>query len=617
MNQKKSLKIIFGNKSYESNNVIYVREQDFEIPHGEDYKIAIKELDKIHHKIFQDKPFLENFLYEDFSMWWLIYQSLIGNYKKIINFVDTFSNFLDEKNPDVVEIVNIEKLWLIKKICEQKNIKIKFSKNSQLQFILKEKSKNVIKKRRFEKITNEKNIVRKNLFKKHSKNEINFKNKTIFAIPTIYRRQIFDPSLGITREGEYIQQSIINLLNVKEIIGLDLDYTFKGNPKILSNRLNDSIPWLPIEILNKKNLSQKNLIFLENYKKLISSNSFQQFFNYRGINLWDEIQFVFNEMMFSPHLPFYLNLIDSLIELFKKNTPKAFFLPYETGPIALCIITACKKYNISTIGVQHGHIYEFNPMYCYANSLENKLKYGFFLPDHILLFGNSTKKLLLKNNYPLEKLVIFGNPAFFGLENFLKTFDKKKNLEKFGINKNQKIILFTTGKLQRKYSAHGKYDYDEQIWNELIKKFGNNKNFFLILKPHPQEQDVSIYENTVKKYNCNNTVITHHSIYDLISLSDIVLSVFSTTMIDALCFQKPVIKVKFGNEKNPLFDTNDVIVNSNLISLSKNINSIFSNSNEKIKNNLFEFIKDQYSLPENNPSNILQYILSKNMEQSN
>ena len=102
-----------------------------------------------------------------------------------------------------------------------------------------------------------------------------------------------------------------------------------------------------------------------------------------------------------------------------------------------------------------------------------------------------------------------------------------------------------------------------------------------------------------------------------ISLSDIIISVFSTTMIDALCFQKPVIKVKFGNEKNPLFDTNDVIVNSNLISLSKNINSIFSNSNEKIKNNLFEFIKDQYSLPENNPSNILQYILSKNMEQSN
>ena len=91
MNHKNSLKIIFGHKSYKSNEVIHVREEDFEIPHGEDYKLAIKELDKIHHKILQDKQFLEHFLYEDVSIWWMIYQSLIGNYKKIINFVHTFS----------------------------------------------------------------------------------------------------------------------------------------------------------------------------------------------------------------------------------------------------------------------------------------------------------------------------------------------------------------------------------------------------------------------------------------------------------------------------------------------------------------------------------------------
>ena len=616
MNHKNSLKIIFGHKSYKSNEVIHVREEDFEIPHGEDYKLAIKELDKIHHKILQDKQFLEHFLYEDVSIWWMIYQSLIGNYKKIINFVHTFSEFLDENNPNVVEILNMEKLEIIKKICKQKNIKYTYSKNSQLQFLLKQKSKNIIKKTRFEKITNKKIENRKNIFLKHTTNKINIKNKTIFAIPGIYRRQIFDTSLGTTHEGEYIQQSIINLLNAKDIVGMDLDYTFKGNPKILSNRLNDLFPWMPIEILIKTKQFSNKTKFLATYKKLILSKNFQQFFNYNGIKLWDEIEPVFNEMMLSPHLPFYLDLIDSLSELFIKNPPKAFFLPYETGPIALCIIAACKKYNISTIGVQHGHIYEFNPMYCYANSLENRLKHGFFLPDHILLFGNSTKKLLLKNYYPSEKLVIFGNPAFFGLENFLKTFDKKKNLDKFGINNNKKIILFTSGKLQRKYYAHGKYDYDEQIWNDLIEKFGNDENFFLILKPHPQEQDVTIYENTIKKYNCNNAIITHDSIYDLISLSDIVLSVFSTTMIDALCFQKPVIRVKFGVEKSPLFDSTNVIINSDLKSLSTNINSILLNSNQKIKNDIVEFIKNQYGIPENNPSKILDSILSKNISKN-
>ena len=87
-------------------------------------------------------------------------------------------------------------------------------------------------------------------------------------------------------------------------------------------------------------------------------------------------------------------------------------------------------------------------------------------------------------------------------------------------------------------------------------------------------------------------------------------------MIDALCFQKPVIRVKFSNEKNPLFDSNNVIVNSNLISLHENINSILLSNNEKIKNNVIEFIQDQYCIPENNPSNILECILSKNMEEN-
>jgi len=87
MNKKNNLKIIFGNKTSSSEGLIYVQEQDFEIPHGDDYKIAITELNRMHNFKLNDKPFLENFLYSEASLWWFIYPSLIGKYKQIINFI--------------------------------------------------------------------------------------------------------------------------------------------------------------------------------------------------------------------------------------------------------------------------------------------------------------------------------------------------------------------------------------------------------------------------------------------------------------------------------------------------------------------------------------------------
>lgn len=614
MNHNNTLKIIFGDVSSKSKTkeIIYVREEDFEIPHGEDYKIAIQELDKIQNTEFNGKPFIEHFLYNDVSLWWFIYQSLISRYKKVTNFTKKFSEFLDETNPRNIQVNNLEKLEIIKKICTQKNITCSYSKSSYLKFSFKQKSRNSTKKHRFEKITREKTKKRKNLFLQTLNNIPTIKNKLIFVIPTIYRRQILDTKIGMATEGEYIQQSIINLLNQNDVVGIDIDYTFKGDFQVLLNRLNEKISWFPAELLLNEKQKLEHKKFLGEYNRLISNSDFKKIFVFNGVSLWSEIESIFKEMEFSPHIPLYLDLIDSITDYFKKNTPKAVFLPYETGPIALAFVAACKKLGIITIGVQHGYIYEFNPMYSYGNSLESNQKLGFMLPDYLLLFGDYVKNLLIKNGYPSKKLLVFGNPAFFGLHKILKNFDKKYLTNKFRIKQNQKIILFTSGKLQNYYSSHGKYDYDERIWEYLTKNFGNNQDYFLILKPHPQEKNTKVYEEILKNHNCDNAIITHDNIYNLICLSDIVISVFSSTMIDSLCFRKPVIRVKFGDEKHQIFDNTNVIITSNLESLSTNITNLIKNQTNlnKLSNNISKFVKEHYGIPEDNPANILQKILT-------
>ena len=53
--------IIYGKKSFSEISRLFVSAQDFEIPHGYDYKSAIIELDKISKTKIHGKGFLDYF----------------------------------------------------------------------------------------------------------------------------------------------------------------------------------------------------------------------------------------------------------------------------------------------------------------------------------------------------------------------------------------------------------------------------------------------------------------------------------------------------------------------------------------------------------------------------
>ena len=146
-------------------------------------------------------------------------------------------------------------------------------------------------------------------------------------------------------------------------------------------------------------------------------------------------------MTFSPYISFWLNLYDSLDVLFQNSKPKAVFLTYETGPIALAIINACKKNGIKTISMQHGIIAK-NWKYYTVNPLETQSRFGFPIPDKMLLYGNFSKNILLENHFPQDRLEVFGNPEFFNLQLKKKILTQSNLRKKYGIKHNQKIILF-------------------------------------------------------------------------------------------------------------------------------------------------------------------------------
>ena len=612
---KLPLTIVYGNDSRTSNDIMYVSEKDFLIPYGANYDLAIQELKKIQNSKIDERSFLSLFSYDNVSIWWLIYPSLMPRINKIINFIHKFQILVEDKNPDKIKVENFAYFDLIRQICKSKNVKLQYSRPSLFFYSLNKKAKIFFQRHRYQKITKDKIDYRKKLFFDNNRSIPSLKDKILFVTHSSSWKHVSNSKSKI--RGESWQNMLSLLKQEQDVVCMDLDYTLKGDPNVFEEKITDENTWLPMEVMLDSSSFQisRHNSFLKNYIKIINSQEFQSKFNFEGFSLWSQLEDFFHEMLFSPYIPLYLKLLDSTKVFFEKTKPNSVFLSYENGSLAQCLIASLIKLNVKTIGLQHGIIYKNSSNYVFDDFYTTKNSLGFPLPDFLLLFGDYAKKILMENNYPVERLITFGNSFLFNLDNLKKKLSGKILFSKYNIGKNQKVILFATGRHQRGYQAiQGNYDYDEQIWEYLLENFGANNEYFLILKPHPTEYDTDVYQDMIKRFSCKNAKIIQGDLFELISISSVVVSIFSSTMIDALCFQKHVIQVVFDNVKWPVpVEESGVILLSELPQLSKNITKILEDENlrNSLLKNIVGFIKNHYSIPENNPSNIIQDVLSR------
>ena len=98
-----------------------------------------------------------------------------------------------------------------------------------------------------------------------------------FISPTIYRRKNFDTENKKFQNNEFIFQQIIDMVKSNNLIsGIDVDYTFRGDPNILQERLKSNMNWMPIESLLNFKKTNLQKIFLKNYELLISQYEFKK-----------------------------------------------------------------------------------------------------------------------------------------------------------------------------------------------------------------------------------------------------------------------------------------------------------------------------------------------------
>lgn len=276
------------------------------------------------------------------------------------------------------------------------------------------------------------------------------------------------------------------------------------------------------------------------------------------------ITFVNDNFTFNLEEEYYKRLKKKLINLSKKL--KYYHLFYKALFVSISpqiIFVKCASYGnrsylikwIKDMGIkvgefQHGNISKEHIAYNYSNCILKNDEYKKYLPDYLLTYGQYWNENM---TIPVQKVII-GNPHF---HNKLKEYSRKEEAKK----QKEKILIVSQGTLTNKL-----VNLTKEL-SVLIK----DENYEIIYRLHPGEVPFKERYKELYKYN-NITISDSGDIYDLIYKSDYIIGVYSTTVYEAIGFNKPIFIYEHEISKN----------------ISKKIGKRFTDAKE-----LYFFIKEK------------------------
>ncbi len=164
--------------------------------------------------------------------------------------------------------------------------------------------------------------------------------------------------------------------------------------------------------------------------------------------------------------------------------------------------------------------------------------------DKVTIWGDRQYEAIMERGADPAKLVITGSPAHDLIYRKIneETSDKRIDLRRsLGISDVEKIILFTT----QPVANDGLCDAAEQqkMTEKVVENCARYKDCSLIIKLHPRES-ISDYRYLEQHVSDNRVRLFSEEdadLYELVSLSDIMITWSSSTAVDAILFGKDIV----------------------------------------------------------------------------
>jgi len=293
-----------------------------------------------------------------------------------------------------------------------------------------------------------------------------------------------------------------------------------------------------IAAMKKERCARKH--FKGVWKKLSQSSVMNQMLEEYDFDIRTVIRNKF-KFYFLALFPYVIKRTAIANNLLASMKPELTLYNNEYNTFERSLLIASKQQGVPTAVIQHGEITPSHQGYMYVQDMiDAGGKPGSIncpIPDRTFVWGEHYKKLLVAGGYPAETIEITGSPKYDEMVDIKKNQDKEAVLREYNIdNRGRKIILWTTQCL-------GLVD-EENIRNfEAVKAVANSLDALILIKQHPRE--ATKYDEMIARYllpHPNIQVLPKNAhTLSIINISDIVITKFSTTAIEALAFDKNLI----------------------------------------------------------------------------
>lgn len=224
--------------------------------------------------------------------------------------------------------------------------------------------------------------------------------------------------------------------------------------------------------------------------------------------------------------------------------------------------------------------------------------YGHGECTKMAVFGNAIKDLFVSDGISPDRIVVTGNPKFDKLFRIKNKNSKKNVCEKWNIPYDAEIILLLTSYFveAKMWSVEQREDFVLAIANAAA-KLGNSH---LIIKIHPPNERENDYQQIVRGLKNVPLICKYESLPELLDACSLAIIAFSsTTALEAMALQKPVIIVNLFNNVGPsIFEMSGSI----FVTREKDIFPAIEKAlyNPTIRNEMFarmrDFVYDQANL---------------------
>lgn len=503
-------------------------------------------------KIIDNKSFIELVAYSDTSLWWFVRSTIYTLVKTSITNIELVKQILEKENPKKILIFGNTPFEEILHIFE--GVEVKKLKEERLNIQLELDLKQFVKRHpsliwNFSRIYDLlKSAVVKIIVNKNH-NSIHESKKTILiSTHNLDWRTMYDPVTKQPRTYNPFFDSIIKKLeenNYKIVTTFPLGY-FPARPrsffvlglKATIGRRKHGMLHKPFEyyltkgIDKKANIKRKEL--LEIWNKLKNDDRFKNSMKYEDVNLWPLLKndFLF---FFSFVAGFAVKNIEMASRMIDNERPNLFLS--GGGGLYSCelsLVKECARNNIPSLEIQHGTIAHDMPSW-YPKD-DNLYK--------VAVYGPYYKSFLTQvYEYLPDNVVVTGQPRYDILAKADEIFSRERIFKELNLSFDKKLVLWMTQTHEPDLTLYENKQNISAVYNAMKQL----KNVQLVIKLHPREhQKAPLY----KKDKSFKPIIVGKdtNTYELLNACDLVIIKWSTTGMEAIALNKPLVILNLGEQ---------------------------------------------------------------------